>query len=217
MNDSDNNVSLNKLMISSINPETQIFVKQEKIKDVPEDERIKLNDDTIFRFESSVDDGNLNLKLSEIGAFAPYIYEAILSLDELINIHKMFKSCDNIEEAKAHFDKLFELKQIYLTQEEQDHITFNISAHDISIEQKFKIDAIRKITHKKDESLMKLYEIEKSQLKLWKELELFAEKFGSNKNALINKINSLKSKNPINQIIKQKKPENIVTNPNYFE
>jgi hypothetical protein len=215
MNDSDMNISLNKLTISSINPNTQVIVKQEKIKDVPEGERIKLNDDTIFRFESSVKDDNLCLKLSEIGAFSPYIYEVELSLDDLINIHKMFKSCIDIEEAKTHIDKLFELKQIHLTQEEKDHITFNITAHDLSIEQKFKIDAIRKITTEKDESLMKLYEIEKKQLKLWKELELFAEKFGANKDSLINKIKSLKPKNQVNQIILNN-PTNMVTNPNYF-
>ena len=214
MNDSDNFISLNKITLSSINPETQVSVKQEKIKDVPENERIKLNDDTIFRFESSVADDSLSLKLFEIGAFAPYIYEVILSLDELINIHKMFKSCENIEEAKAHFDKLFELKQINLTQEEKDHITFNIKAHDISTEQEFKIDAIRKITTEKDESLMKLYEIEKKQLKLWKEVEAFAEKLGSNKNSLLNKIRSLKPKIQTSQIMSKKSLE--VTNPNYF-
>ena len=215
MNDSDTCISLNKLTISSINPNTQVIVKQEKIKDVPEGERIKLNDDTIFRFESSVKDDNLCLKLSEIGAFSPYIYEVDLSLDDLINIHKMFKSCIDIEEAKTHIDKLFELKQIHLTQEEKDHITFNITAHDLSIEQKFKIDAIRKITTEKDESLMKLYEIEKKQLKLWKELELFAEKFGSNKDSLINKIKSLKPKNQVGQIILNH-PTNQVANPNYY-
>jgi len=214
MNDSDNFISLNKITLSSINPETQVCVKQEKIKDVPENERIKLNDDTIFRFESSVADDSLSLKLFEIGAFAPYIYEVILSLDELINIHKMFKSCDNIEEAKAHFDKLFELKQINLTQEEKDHITFNIKAHDISTEQEFKIDAIRKITTEKDESLMKLYEIEKKQLKLWKEVEAFAEKFGSNNNSLLSKIRSLKPKIQTSQIMLKKSLE--VTNPEYF-
>ena len=214
MNDSDNFISLNKITLSSINPETQVSVKQEKIKDVPENERIKLNDDTIFRFESSVADDSLSLKLFEIGAFAPYIYEVILSLDELINIHKMFKSCDNIEEAKAHFDKLFELKQINLTQEEKDHITFNIKAHDISTEQEFKIDAIRKITTEKDESLMKLYEIEKKQLKLWKEVEAFAEKFGSNNNSLLSKIRSLKPKIQTSQIMLKKSLE--VTNPEYF-
>jgi hypothetical protein len=215
MNDSDIYLSENKLTISSINPNTQVIVKQEKIKDVPEGQRIKLNDDTIFRFESSVKDDNLSLKLSEIGAFSPYIYEVELSLDEMINIHKMFKSCINIEEAKTHIDKLFELKQIHLTQEEKDHITFNIAAHDISIEQKFKIDAMRKITTEKDESLMKLYEIEKKQLKLWKELELFAEKFGTNKDSLINKIKSLKPKNHAGQKILNH-PTNQVENPNYF-
>jgi len=214
MNDSDNFISLNKITLSSINPETQVSVKQEKIKDVPENERIKLNDDTIFRFESSVADDSLSLKLFEIGSFAPYIYEVILSLDELINIHKMFKSCENIEEAKAHFDKLFELKQINLTQEEKDHITFNIKAHDISTEQEFKIDAIRKITTEKDESLMKLYEIEKKQLKLWKEVEAFAEKFGSNNNSLLSKIRSLKPKIQTSQIMLKKSLE--VTNPEYF-
>ena len=206
MTDSDNFISLSNVMTTSINPETTITVKQEKIKDVPEGERIKLNDDTIFRFKSTVEYGSLSLRLSEIGAFAPYIYEVVLSLNELVNIHKMFCSCVDIEEAKAHIDKLFELQQIYLTQEEKDHITFNVIAHDISIKQEFKIDAMRKITTEKDESLMKLYEIEKKQLKLFKEIEAFAEKLGSNKNAFINKLNSLKPK----------RIQNLVTNHYYY-
>ena len=46
---------------------------------MPENECIKLNDDTIFPFESSVNNDCLSLNLFEIGAVAPHIYEVVLT------------------------------------------------------------------------------------------------------------------------------------------
>jgi hypothetical protein len=170
----------------------EYLVKQEKIKDVPENERIKLDDDTIYRFSCTVSRGYLTLKLAEIGAFAPYIYERVLTLKEIQNNYKMFRSCDDLEKVQYHILKLFNDKRIKLKKEKEDYIKFILNVDMISINLDIEIEAKRIMTTKKDDALLKLYEIEKKQLKLLKEIEISAKKLGNNN--FIEKINELKKK-----------------------
>ena len=170
----------------------EYLVKQEKIKDVPENERIKLDDDTIYRFSCTVSRGYLTLKLAEIGAFAPYIYERVLTLEEIQKNYKMFRSCDDLEKVQYHILKLFNDKRIKLKKEKEDYIKFILNVDMISINLDIEIEAKRIMTTKKDDALLKLYEIEKKQLKLLKEIEISAKKLGNNN--FIEKINELKKK-----------------------
>ena len=91
------NISINDAISAFVE---DVEVKEEKISDVPVEERIKLDNDTIFRFSCSVEEENLKLNLSEIGSFAPYIYEKLISLDEMKKQYKMFRSCENLKEVK---------------------------------------------------------------------------------------------------------------------
>ena len=181
----------NQTVVSSIMPLTQVKVVQEKISDVPENEQIKLNEDTIYRFSCKVDDNYLKFKLSEIGAFAPYIYEKNITLEGMKEIHRMFNSCENLEEVQNHINKLFNDKQIKLTKERDDSITLNITAHNISEIIKIEIEAKREMTSEKDESLLKLYEIEKKQNKIWKEIENYAKNSGQNGQFILSKLKEL--------------------------
>ena len=170
----------------------EYLVKQEKIKDVPENERIKLDDDTIYRFSCTVNSGYLTLKLAEIGAFAPYIYERVLTLSEIQKNYKMFRSCENLEKVKYHILKLFENKKIRLKKEKEDYIKFILNVYMVSDNLDIEIEAKRIMTTIKDDALLKLYEIEKRQLKLLKEIEMSAKKLGNNN--FVEKINEIKKK-----------------------
>ena len=168
------------------------IVKQEKINDVPANERIKLDDDTIYRFSCTVKSGYLTLKLAEIGAFAPYIYEKVLTLEQIQKNYKMFRSCDNLEKVQYHILKLFENKKIRLKKEKEDYIKFILNVYMISDNLDIEIEAKRIMTTIKDDALLKLYEIEKRQLKLLKEIESSAKKLGNNN--FVEKINEIKKK-----------------------
>jgi len=168
------------------------IVKQEKINDVPANERIKLDDDTIYRFSCTVNRGYLILTLAEIGAFAPYIYEKVLTLKEIQKNYKMFRSCENLEKVKYHILKLFENKKIRLKKEKENYIKFILNVYMISDNLDIEIEAERKMTTIKDDALLKLYEIEKRQLKLLKEIENSAKKLGNNN--FVEKINEIKKK-----------------------
>ena len=172
--------------------DSQDFEEQKLINlsEVPEEERIKLND-SLFHFSSTIKNDKLSLKLVEISAYAPFIYSINLSLEEFTKISKIFRSCENLEEVKTHIDRLFALKRITLGQEEgkEDSITFFIKAYDISEEIEIEIKGKRIITNEKDKALMKLYEIEKNQIKLMKEIEKYISQ--QKDNEIINKIKVL--------------------------
>lgn len=185
------NISINDAISAFVE---DVEVKEEKISNVQVEERIKLDNDTIFRFSCSVEDENLKLKLSEIGSFAPYIYEKLISLDEMKQQYKMFRSCENLKEVKRHIDNLFRDKKIELTKDKEDTITFNLTVYSISEVKKIQIEANRIMTTKKDDALLRLYHIEKDQIKLLKEIDKFCKNLGPNGNNIVEKINAIRQK-----------------------
>ena len=152
-------------------------IKVTKSTDVDKNKQIRLNEETLFQFDCSEDDEYLTLKLSEIDAVAPFIYIKKITLKELqTEVHKMFKALDKLKEAKEHIEKLFIDGRIKLRQEKEEVIFFDITAYYISEEVTFSIILEREMTKYKDQMLLKLYEIQKQQLKKIKEIEKAAKK-----------------------------------------
>ena len=175
----------------------EIIVEHLKISDVPKDSQIRLNSQTLFQFSTDIEDDKLVLKLNEIGAFSPFIYLKKLTLDDFIKIHKMFRSCDNLQEVQNHIAILFANNKIKLTQnkDEEDAIILNIKTRNISEDVQIKIEGERKMTTQKDESLMKLYKIQKNEIKILKEIENFIKENGKDgDNEIIKKIKDIQSK-----------------------
>ena len=167
---------------------------EEKICDVPQDEQIKLDENTIFRFSSEVRNSCLFLKLTEIGAFSTHFYEKMLTLDRIREIHRMFRACDNLQQVKEVLDKLFKKKNIKLIKENDKTVTLEITGYLLSSIETFKIDCDMKITTFKDDALMTLYNIEKRQIKAWKELEKYAKSLGANGKSFISKMKEIEQK-----------------------
>ena len=124
----ENNINFDDQTVN----DTQI--QEIKSSDVDKKKQIKLDDDTLFKFDCDVEDDYLILKLSEIDALAPFIYIKKITLDELIEVHKVFKSCNNLNEVKEHIDKLFEMKKIKLSQNKREEIIFNFKIFYLSFE-----------------------------------------------------------------------------------
>ena len=176
-----------------------IIVKHTKISDVPKENQIRLDDQTLFQFSTYIENDKLVLKLDEIGAFSPFIFLKKLTLEDFIKIHKMFKSCDDLEEVKKHIGNLFADGRIKLDQKKdaEDTIILKIKARHISGEVEIEIKGQRRMTTQKDESLMKLYKIQKDEIKIMKEIEKFIKDHEEDDNEIINKIKELSLKNEI--------------------
>ena len=150
-----------------------------KSSEVEDDKKIKLNDNTIYQFDCNVNDNYISLILTEIDLLAPFVYQRDITLKELIDINKIFRACDDLNEVKKHFENLFKKKMIELSQDEnqKDKITFKIKANNISLVEKFDIILERVMTEYKVPYLMKLYNIEKAQEKYIKGIETILEKY----------------------------------------
>ena len=191
----------NTMGFSEDNAESKFFsdeveVKQEKISNTPKEEIIELDNDTIFRFSCTIDGESLKLNLFEIGSFAPFIYEKLITLDEMKEQYKMFRSCDTLEDVKGHILKLFKNKKITLgkDKDKEDTIIFHLKVYLISIELNIEIEANRIMTTKKDEALLNLYRIEKDGIKLLNEIDKYCKKLGPNGNNIVEQINAIRQK-----------------------
>ena len=173
--------------------ELDLFNKKTiKTEELEKKRLIKLDDDTTFDFQCKVEkeeeeEEKIKLILSEVSAVAPFIYEAELGKDDLISASKIFRSCEDLKEVKAHIEKLFDLDRIKLIpNEEKTMIYFEFNAFNISCEEKFKITSIRKMIdegnhEKQEEMLLKLYSIQKEKLKILKDIEAYLK---TNKNII---------------------------------
>ena len=174
--------------------DTQIQVI--KSSQVEKGKQIRLNEETLFQFDCIIDDNQLILKLSELDALAPFIYIKEITLDEIRKCHKAFKSCKDLNEVKEHIDKLFKNKRISLDQDKSDktNVKIKFKIFYISLEDDFEIKVERKMTELKDQMLLKLYEIQKNQIKGLKEIENYLKKNGGYGQEIIQKINEIKEK-----------------------
>ena len=174
--------------------DTQIQVI--KSSQVEKGKQIRLNEETLFQFDCIIDDNQLILKLSELDALAPFIYIKEITLDEIRKCHKAFKSCKDLNEVKEHIDKLFKNKRISLDQDKNDktNVKIKFKIFYISLEDDFEIKVERKMTELKDQMLLKLYEIQKNQIKGLKEIENYLKKNGGYGQEIIQKINEIKEK-----------------------
>ena len=182
----ENNINFDDQTVN----DTQI--QEIKSSDVDKKKQIKLDDDTLFKFDCDVEDDYLILKLSEIDALAPFIYIKKITLDELIEVHKVFKSCNNLNEVKEHIDKLFEMKKIKLSQNKREEIIFNFKIFYLSFEDKFQIIAKREMTDDKDPMLLKLYDIQKQKLKILNEFENYIKSLGGTGKEIEKKLKEIK-------------------------
>ena len=174
--------------------DTQIQVI--KSSQVEKGKQIRLNEETLFQFDCIIDNNQLILKLSELDALAPFIYIKEITLDEIRKCHKAFKSCKDLNEVKEHIDKLFKNKRISLDQDKNDktNVKIKFKIFYISLEDDFEIKVERKMTELKDQMLLKLYEIQKNQIKGLKEIENYLKKNGGYGQEIIQKINEIKEK-----------------------
>jgi len=170
--------NLNNTITESILLNSEVNIKDTKISDVPEDERIELDENTIFRFSIKILADRICFELTEIGAFCPFKYISNLSFSQMIQVHKMFKSCNDLNEIQDHILRLFAKKKMRLTKEKEDKITLNITAEYISDVVEIQIETNRVMTQEKDKGLMKLYYIQKDGIIALKEIQNELKKKG---------------------------------------
>ena len=169
--------------VNSINPDEQnnsniseIEIKIKNSENIDKKKLIKFGENTTFEFNCDVKGDHLTITLSEVDVLAPFVYTTDLTINDMIEAHRMFMSCDTLEIVKEHIVKLFEDRRVNLEQREDEEITLIFQGLYISYVDEFKITLERKMTENKDKMLMKLYSSLKEKMKLLDDIKDYLEK-----------------------------------------
>jgi len=151
---------------------------------------LPIDEDTSFDIIYDIYDGDksqLYIKLQEKTALAPFFYNRSYNLEELHNLHKLFKICDSIEEVKEELKKYFDSKVIKLEYSKNKEsvlmkidVTLGVTKYTVDLELYKEMIPISQ----KDSTLMTLYGRQKAQLSALKDiLELIDKEKNTNKDA----------------------------------
>ena len=146
-----------------------------------------------YKLEYKIIDDSIHFKIIENNVYSPFTFEAKLTMEDFIKIHCAFKSCDNLEEIIYHLNNLYKNNKIKLSnsgQPKERIMTFEI--YNISEKKETEIfNLILLMTENKDEALDDLYNIQKKQLELFKNIQSLMNKELSKENPLYKGITKL--------------------------
>ena len=125
------------------------------------------SDYTEYLFKMEIENSYLHFWLKENKVFAPFTFEQNFTMSEIIEKHKCFKSCDDLEEVYKHLKALYKRNRVslfVLGPSNERAIIFKVDY--ISTEEVDTKDfSVRlRMTEDKDNDLLKLYKIQKEQI-----------------------------------------------------
>ena len=166
-----------------------------------EDEEIMiLKDDHQREFTFNIELGGnaLHFTIKENKIYAPFTYEASFTSEDMINHHKIFKSCDNdLEEIQERFRELYKGKRLMLIAYGHDsEIAINCRLDYLSKMNDQAKDFVlnRKMTEEKDRDLLELYRRQKEYNKKLDKIGDLIEKLVLKEDPLYKEINAILKK-----------------------
>ena len=150
-----------------------------------------LGADKIFKFEFDIQGNQIRVGLKEINVYTPYYYEDFFSLEDLKGINSAFGSCASLEGAKGHLSTLMKRPDTYLESLNDDKeikICFKMYEISILVDESFKLERKTVEEEKKDEALMKLFEIQTKNIDAFRQIEIICEEEKNRNNKVAQKI-----------------------------
>ena len=149
-------------------------------------ERLPIDEDTSFDIYYDIyNDGNtdyLYIKMTESTAVAPFYYNRSFTIEELQELDDIFRTCD-LNEIKDHIKNLFKEKKIKLIYDNDNKTIIKMELSVVLFVTKyevyFKLYKQMIPEEMKDEQLLNLYKIEKSKIKMIKELASIFNSFSN--------------------------------------
>ena len=151
------------------------------------------DDGVEYKLEFYVVDDTIHFKIIENKVYSPFTFEAKFTMEDFINSQPAFKACDGLEEIIMHLNNLYKDNKIKLSNcgSPKERI-LNFEIYDISKEVKTDDFYLKLImTENKDEALDDLYNIQKKQLELLKDIKLLIGKDLSKEHPLYKGINKI--------------------------
>ena len=150
-----------------------------KFKKRKQKAKLSINKDTSFNIYYDIyDTGNnkyLYIIMEENTATAPFFYNKSYDMEELYENHRIFRSCESIEDVSDRLDTLFEKKKIKIRYDEKENeeiIIMEIDAMLFATPIKLEFQLYREMVteNEKDNKLIELYNLNKNKLIHLKEI-----------------------------------------------
>ena len=149
-------------------------------------ERLPIDEDTSFDIYYDIyNDGNtdyLYIKMTESTAVAPFYYNRSFTIEELQELDDIFRTCE-LNEIKDHIKSLFKEKKIKLIYDNDNKTIIKMELSVVLFVTKYKVyfKLYKQMIPEeiKDDQLLNLYEIEKSKIKMIKELASIFNSFSN--------------------------------------
>ena len=128
---------------------------------------LKDNNEKEYIFKLTIEDDSIHFWLKENKVYAPFTFENYFTLEDIIKLHKAFKSCDDLEEVLKHLKTLYKNERVFLLDAiSRDKLLITVKIFYISESDKESLDFVveKKMTEDKDKALLELYKIQKEQL-----------------------------------------------------
>ena len=124
------------------------------------------------------EEDHIHFIVKESNVYVPFTFEASFTLDDIIQRHISFKSCDNLDEVIMHLNNLYDNNKISIQNlGDTSERYLYLKAWDISKEFESEyFNLIILMTDEKDKALFDLYEIQKKQMKLIQDIQLIVQK-----------------------------------------
>ena len=176
-----NKRKLNLKMSTRISEDKEKSAYKAKL-DIDEDTSFDISYDTFIYEENKK---YIYIKLEENTAMAPFYYNRSYEINELHEIHNIFRAVD-IEETKEFLKGLFDNNRVKLRYE-GDMVIMELCAGFFHKQIQIKFELYKEMVpeREKDEKLLELYHIEKRNLKIAKELKNYLKQ---NQNEMNQKI-----------------------------
>ena len=139
---------------------------------------IKDEEDKEFYFKLICEKDHIHFWLKEKNLYAPFTFQKSFTKEEIIRNHVIFKSCDDLEEIFDHLVELTEKGKMKLFDSGKSTLSIIFYVDFISeLNQKTKkFNVERVMTEEKEEALLKMYEIEKDHLALFRTIKKLINK-----------------------------------------
>ena len=135
--------------------------------------KLSINKDTSFNIYYDIYDTDNNkylyIIMEENTATAPFFYNKSYDMEELYQNHRIFRTCESIEDVNERLNSLFEKKKIKIRYDENENEEIIIMEIDAMlfatpIKLEFKLYREMVIEKEKDNKLLELYKLNKNKL-----------------------------------------------------
>ena len=128
---------------------------------------IDMDDGIQYMLKMFLEEDKIHFWLKEDKIYVPFTFEESFTYEQFVELHKIFKACDDLKEIYEHLNKLYDQQRIKLMSigpKGEKMLIFNVDFISLKGVDTGYFTLVFKMTENKDDDLLRLYRIQKDQI-----------------------------------------------------